>query len=50
LFVCEIRDEDMQSLASLMSSAQSDIAPLDDLDGDEEGICKFKELLLNKIF
>ncbi|OXA59855.1 EH domain-binding protein 1-like protein 1 isoform X2 [Folsomia candida] len=30
-------DEDMQSLASLMSSAPSDIAPLDDLDGDDEG-------------
>lgn len=28
----------MQSLASLMSSAPSDIAPLDDLDGDDEGI------------
>lgn len=27
----------MQSLASLMSSAPSDIAPLDDLDGEDDG-------------
>lgn len=32
------RDEDMQSLASLMSgSTANDIAPLDDLEGEEDG-------------
>ncbi|CAL8110865.1 unnamed protein product [Orchesella dallaii] len=29
-------DEDMQSLASLMSSTQNDIAPLDDFEGEED--------------
>jgi hypothetical protein len=35
------RDEDMQSLASLMSVNNNDIAPLDDFDDDEdvEGKC-----------
>lgn len=35
------RDEDMQSLASLMSVNNNDIAPLDDFDEDEdvEGKC-----------
>jgi len=27
----------MQSLASLMSSTQNDIAPLDDFEGEEDG-------------
>lgn len=27
----------MQSLASLMSSTQNDIAPLDDFDGEDDG-------------
>lgn len=27
----------MQSLASLMSSTQNDIAPLEDLEGEDEG-------------
>lgn len=31
------RDEDMQSLASLMSSTQNDIAPLDDFEGEDDG-------------
>jgi hypothetical protein len=31
------RDEDMQSLASLMSVNNNDIAPLDDFDDDEDG-------------
>jgi len=30
-------DEDMQSLASLMSSTHNDIAPLDELEADEDG-------------
>lgn len=30
------RDEDMQSLASLMSVNNNDIAPLDDFDDDED--------------
>ena len=31
-------DEDMQSLASLMSATNNtDIAPLDDLEGEDEG-------------
>jgi hypothetical protein len=36
---CTFSDEDMQSLASLMSTGamMSDIAPLEDLDGEDEG-------------
>lgn len=40
MFWCEIfvcRDEDMQSMASLMSTNNnSDIAPLEDFDEDED--------------
>ena len=40
-FLCVFRDEDMQSLASLMSVNSNDIAPLGDFDDDEdtEGNC-----------
>ena len=38
LIYVSYRDEDMQSDASLMSgSTANDIAPLEDLEGDEDG-------------
>jgi hypothetical protein len=46
-FFCIFRDEDMQSLASLMSVNNNDIAPLDDFDDDEDGEGKYHCLTIN---
>jgi hypothetical protein len=40
------RDEDMQSLASLMSVNNNDIAPLDDFDDDEDGEGKYNCVMI----
>jgi hypothetical protein len=41
------RDEDMQSLASLMSVNNNDIAPLDDFDDDEDVEGKYNCVIIN---
>lgn len=48
LYFCIFRDEDMQSLASLMSVNNNDIAPLDDFDDDDDdGEGKYNCVVIN---
>lgn len=47
-----LRDEDMMSLASLLSTNNSDIAPLDDFDEEDinEGIfCYYYVIVINVV-